>query len=147
MMDSRDRVESSESYVREDRLFRPRSLRGLVYSPVSQPSLSPLAAFELVKLPDRLVKVLAILATLSLRIIEDAEERTRCSPRLRHGIPGNGSTSFVQTSERRDSRRALSPRGGARIGTLPFVVNSDCDLLIGATAGISLATLVPFIRT
>ena len=99
---------------------------------------------------ERLVKELAMLATLSLRITEDAEDRTRCSLRARTVIPGKGRTSRVHTSERRASRRARSPRDGARTGMREFVVSRDCDLLMDdfeADTVASLSTLVFFRMT
>lgn len=45
-------------------------------------------ACGLIAFPDRLVKLLVMLATLSFRIMELAEERTRCSLRARPVIPG-----------------------------------------------------------
>jgi hypothetical protein len=68
---------------------------------------------------------------LSFRITDDADARTRCSLRDRAVIPGNGSTSRVQTSASRASSRARSARGGASTGMRLFVVSSDWDLLIG----------------
>lgn len=81
-------------------------------------------------LPDRLLlKLLVMLATLSFLIIEDAEERTRCSPLLRPVIAGYGRMCLVQTSASSLSSRILSLREGARTG-MRFVVSSDWDLLI-----------------
>jgi hypothetical protein len=81
--------------------------------------------FMLVELPVRFVNEFAILATLSLRIIVEAEVRTRCSLRDRAVIPGKGRILRLQTSESCASRRARSPRGGANIGILEVVVRSD----------------------
>lgn len=75
-------------------------------------------------LADRFVKLLAILATLSFRIIELAEARTRCSLRALPAMPGNGIISRVQTSPRRFSSLIRSARGGASTG-IRFVVSSD----------------------
>jgi hypothetical protein len=85
---------------------------------------------RLARLCERRVKPPVMLTALSLRIIEDAEARTRCSLRDRAVIPGKGSTSRVQTSERRASSRARSARAGASTGVRVVVVSSDCDLLI-----------------
>ena len=78
-----------------------------------------------------LLKLLVILATLSFLIIEEAEERTRCSPLLRPVIAGYGRMCLVQTSASSFSRRILSLREGARTG-MRFVVSNDWDLLIAA---------------
>lgn len=96
---------------------------------------------KLTTLLDRFVKLLAILATLSLRIIELADARTRCSLRARVVIPGNGMISEVQTSASRCSILILSTREGARTG-IRFVVRSDWDLLIELGAVDSLHALV-----
>src|SRR6187402_2380823 len=85
--------------------------------------------WRLARLPDRFVKLLAILATLSFRIIELADARTGCSLRLRPVIPGYGRNSRVQTSDRMVSRRIRSARVGASTG-MRLVVTRDCDLLI-----------------
>lgn len=81
-------------------------------------SLSVASSTDLIlMLPDLLAKELAMLATLSLRIMEEAEERTKCSPRALVVMPGNGNTSRLHTSVSKASRRARSLRGGARTGT------------------------------
>jgi hypothetical protein len=85
---------------------------------------------RLARLPERLVKLLAILATLSFLIIELAEALTRCSPLARPLIPGNGKISRLQMSETKLSSLALSTRDGASTG-IRLVDKSDCDLLIG----------------
>jgi hypothetical protein len=82
-------------------------------------------------LPDRLVKLLAMLATLSFLIIELADARTRCSLRVRPFIPGKGRMSRLQTSESSPSSRIRSARDGARTG-MRFVVSRDCDRFIEA---------------
>src|SRR3954454_16114960 len=79
----------------------PDSTRGPVILFVSESRTSSSVVFwRLARLPDRFVKLLAILATLSFRIIELAEARTGCSLRLRPVIPGYGRISRVQTSHR-----------------------------------------------
>jgi hypothetical protein len=55
-----------------------------------------------------------------------------CSPRDRASIPGNGSTSVVQTSASSASSLARSARAGASTGMRLFVVRRDCDLLIAS---------------
>lgn len=100
-------------------------------------------------LPDRFVKLLAILATLNLRIMELAEARTRCSLRARPAIPGKGIISRVHTSERRFSSRTRSARDGASTG-IRFDVKRDCDLLIladDAECGTSLEAFVFLMMT
>lgn len=91
-------------------------------------SLSPLVM--LARLAERLVNWLAMLVTLSLRIIECADVRMRCSFRARTVSPGNGRVSRDHTSERSASSRALSPRDGASTGTRPLVASRDCERLI-----------------
>lgn len=71
-----------------------------------------------------------MLATLSFRIIVEAELRTRCSLLDRVVIPGNGSTFRLQTSASKASSRALSPRDGAITGIREVVVKRDCERLI-----------------
>ena len=71
------------------------------------------------------MKLLVMLTTLNFRIMDDADARTSCSLLDRVVIPGKGSTSLVQTSDRRASSRALSPREGASTGIRLFVVSSD----------------------
>jgi hypothetical protein len=83
----------------------------------------------LARLPERFVKLLAILATLSFLIIELAEALTRCSPLTRPVIPGNGRISRLQMSEINPSSLALSARDGASTG-MRLVDNSDWDLLM-----------------
>ena len=85
----------------------------------------------LLMLGDRFMKELVMLATLSFLFIAEAELRTKCSLLDRFVMPGKGSTVRLQTSARRASRRARSPRAGARTGILAFVVRSDCERLIG----------------
>ena len=90
-----------------------------------------------------------MLVTLSLRIIEDAEVRTRCSLLDRFVIPGKGSDSLLHTSDKSASRRALSPRDGAKTG-VRLVVRSDCERLIvvtGVELTASFVTLVFFSMT
>lgn len=84
----------------------------------------------LARLAERFVNWLAMLVTLSLRIIECADVRIRCSFRARTVIPGNGKISRVHTSERSASSRALSPRDGASTGTRPLEASRDCERLI-----------------
>lgn len=94
--------------------------------------------------------MLAMLATLSFRITDDADDRTRCSLLARTVMPGKGRTSRVQTSDKRASSRALSPLEGARTGTREVVVSRDCDLLIcdfNTGAGASFSMLVFFKMT
>ena len=69
---------------------------------------------------------------LSLRIMFVAEALTRYSLLLRAVIPGKGRMSRVQTSESMASRRARSPRGGARMGMrlLVGVARRDMERLI-----------------
>ena len=81
--------------------------------------------------PERLVKLLVMLATLSFRIMELAEERTICSLRARPVIPGYGRMCFVHTSESKRSSLTLSALEGARTG-MRFVSSSDCDLFTAA---------------
>jgi hypothetical protein len=101
------------------------------------------------KLAERRLKLPVMLTALSLRIIDDADARTRCSLLDRAVIPGKGRTSRVQTSESRASSRARSARAGASTGTRLLVVSNDCDRLIGVLlleiVGPSLAALV-FLR-
>lgn len=73
-----------------------------------------------------------MLATLSFRMTDEAELRTRCSLRDRVVMPGNGRMSRLHTSLRSASILALSLRGGASVGIRWFVVSSDWDLLTGA---------------
>lgn len=82
----------------------------------------------LATLPDLLEKVLAMLATLSLRIMEDAPLRTRCSPRPRTVMPGKGKTSRVQTSESSPSSLARSDLDGVSRDTRFGGPSSDSDL-------------------
>lgn len=116
-------------------------------SPSDSSSLPPLVI--LARLADRLVNVLAMLATLSLRITECADVRMRCSFRARTVIPGKGSTSRVHTSDSNASSRALSPRDGANIGTRPLVASRDCERLMLALTEdrASFSTLVLRIMT
>ena len=107
---------------------------------------SSVVLFRLAMLPDRLVKLLVMLATLSFRIIEWAEARTRCSLLAWPAIPGNGRISRVQTSARRLSSLTRSERAGARTG-IRLVVRSDCDLLMEAGATSSLETFVFLMMT
>ena len=86
-------------------------------------SAAPFCAFA--ELTVRLVKLLAMLTTLSLRITDDADARTRCSLLDRAVIPGKGRISRVQTSARSASSRARSPRAGASTSMRVFVVRSD----------------------
>jgi hypothetical protein len=92
---------------------------------------SSAALCRLAILLERLVKLLAMLATLSFLIIELADARTRCSFRARPLIPGKGRTSRLQTSESRASSRILSARGGAKTG-MRLDARRDCDRLIEA---------------
>lgn len=82
----------------------------------------------LATLPDLLEKVLAMLATLSLRIMDDAPLRTRCSPRPRTVMPGKGKTSRVQTSESSPSSLARSDLDGVSRDTRFGGPSSDSDL-------------------
>lgn len=104
---------------------------------------------RLARLAERRLKLPVMLTALSLRIMDDADDRTRCSLLDRAVIPGKGRISRVQTSESRASRRARSARAGARTGTRLLVVSSDCDrliwVLLPAVVGPSLAALV-FLR-
>jgi hypothetical protein len=84
---------------------------------------------RLARLPERLVKLLAILATLSFLIIELAEALTRFSPLTRPVIPGNGKIARLQISEIKLSSLALSARDGARTG-IRLVDKRDWDLLM-----------------
>lgn len=77
------------------------------------------------KLPDLLLNELVMLATLSFRMTDDADDRTRCSFRARPVMPGNGSTSLLQTSVNRFSILALSLRAGANTGSRALVVSND----------------------
>jgi hypothetical protein len=104
---------------------------------------------KLAKLPERLVKLVVMLATLSLRIMELADARTRCSLLVRPGSPGNGRISRDQTSESKFSSLALSLRDGVSIG-IRLVVRRDWDRLIvelDAECGISFIPLVFLIIT
>lgn len=85
-----------------------------------------------------------MLVTLSLRIMECAELRMRCSFRARAVIPGKGKISRVHTSESRASSLALSPREGASTGSRPLVASRDCVRLMVALDedNASLSTLV-----
>ncbi len=94
-------------------------------------SASSLALGILGTLVERLPRELVMLATLSFRIIVVAELRTRCSLLDRVVMPGNGKTLRLHTSASKASRRARSPREGASTGVREFVVNSDCERLIG----------------
>ena len=98
---------------------------------VSPVDSSSAALRRLAMLPERFVKLLAILATLSFRMMELADALVRISLRTRPDIPGYGSISRVQTSARIASKRTRSVRAGARMGTR-LVVRSDCDLLMDA---------------
>jgi hypothetical protein len=81
-------------------------------------SLAPSSSTGLtLRLLDLFTKELVMLATLSLRIIDEAEERTRCSLRALVVMPGNGSESRLHTSVIKASSRARSLRGGASMGT------------------------------
>lgn len=102
-------------------------------SPIDSSSLPPLVT--LARLAERLVNWLVMLVTLSLRIIECADVRMRCSFRALTVIPGNGRISRVQTSDSSASSRALSPRDGASTGTRPLVASRDCERLITALTG------------
>lgn len=97
----------------------------LALSAISVLSSSAVALFVLARLADRLVKELAMLATLNLRIIDDAEALTMCSLLDRFVMPGNGRISRLQTSDKRASSRARSPRDGASTGIRVLVVSSD----------------------
>lgn len=91
-----------------------------------------------------------MLATLSFRIMADVPLRTRCSLRVREPMPGNGSTFRLHTSASEASKRARSFREGVKIGILVFVVNSDCDRLIGGLVpggGTSFTALVFLMMT
>jgi hypothetical protein len=68
------------------------------------------------KLGERREKLLAMLAMLSLRMTELADAFNWFSI-LRFDMPGKGKTSLVHTSSRRFSKRILSARRGARVGT------------------------------
>lgn len=85
---------------------------------------------RLARLAERLLKLLAMLTTLSLRMTDDADARTRCSLLDRAVIPGKGRMSRVHTSERSASSRARSPRDGASTGIRAVVVRSDWERLI-----------------
>ena len=50
-------------------------------------------------------------------------------------MPGNGSTSLLQTSLSSASSLARSPRGGASTGSRE-VVSSDCERLIDVVAAV-----------
>lgn len=94
----------------------------------SSSSLPPLVM--LARLAERLVNWLAMLVTLSFRIMECADVRIRCSFRARTVTPGNGRISRVHTSERSTSSLALSPRDGASTGTRPLGASRDWERLI-----------------
>ena len=96
-------------------------------SPAASPTSSSAKNFVmLATLFDRFESELAILVTLSFRIMVLADERTSCSLRDLFVIPGNGRTSRVQMSASKASSRARSPLWGARIGTRKFdVVSRD----------------------
>jgi len=70
-----------------------------------------------------------MLVTLNFLITVDADARTRLSLRARAVMPGNGSTSRLQTSANSASKRALSLRAGAstgiRTGIRSWVVSND----------------------
>lgn len=108
----------------------------------------------LAMLTDRLVKELAMLATLSFLITEEALERTRCSLRERTVIPGKGRASRVHTSDKIASSLDRSPLEGERIVTrLSGGATSDCDLwrrvladTVATATELSLSTVV-FFRT
>lgn len=108
----------------------------------------PILCDTLARLADRLLKLLVMLTTLSFRMTEEAEDRTRCSLLDRAVIPGKGRMSRVQTSDRSASSRALSPRAGASTGTRAVVDSKDGERLIGELApaleDISFMTLVFF---
>lgn len=87
-----------------------------------------------------------MLATLSFRIMEVADARTRCSLRLRPVMPGNGRMSRVHTSVSRASSLILSARGGANT-VIRFVVRRDCDLFIETVDALSLNAFVFLIIT
>lgn len=110
----------------------------------SPPEPSSLFLVMLVKLAERLVKVLVMLVTLSLRIMDCAEVRIICSLRARVVIPGKGSASRVHTSESRASSLALSPRVGASTGIRPLEARRDCVRLMVALDEVaaSFSTLV-----
>jgi hypothetical protein len=151
MAEAAGRTRDSSNCVVLIAIVHPSSLSGLA-SPSERP---PISSFwcTLAKLADRLPKLpakLLVKPPLSLRIINDADARTRCSLLDRAVIPGNGNTSRVQTSDKRASTRALSAREGARTGIRLFVVKSDCDLFIreaGPEAGDSFSALVFFRMT
>lgn len=88
----------------------------------------------LARLGERLLNVLAMLVTLSLRIMECADERIRCSFRARAVMPGKGKISRVQTSDNSASNLALSALGGVSTGTRPLVARRDWERLIVAFA-------------
>ena len=114
-------------------------------------TVPPLAfCCRLARLAERLLKLLAMLTTLSLRMTDDADARTRCSLLDRAVIPGKGRMSRVHTSESSASSRARSPREGASTGIRAVVVRSDWERLICEPTpellwGASLMTLV-FLR-
>ena len=93
-----------------------------------------LSSARLTQLGDRFLKLPVLLALLSFRIIELADVRIMCSPRLLL-IPGYGRRSLVHTSVNPYSMRSRSTRLGART-TARFVVNNDCDRLIEPEAEI-----------
>lgn len=98
--------------------------------------------FTLAELADRFANEFVMLATLSFRIIVDAEVRTSCSLLDRFVMPGNGRICRLQTSESWASRRARSPRGGAKIGILELVVKRDCDRLSGESGAVLVDSLI-----
>lgn len=126
----------------------PLSEIGNLTSTLSFPG-SPGRGCELIACPERLAKLLVMLATLSFRIMELAEERTICSLRARPVIPGYGRICFVHTSESKRSSLTLSALEGARTG-MRFVPSRDCDLLTAAFVDevtVSLVALVFLIMT
>ena len=105
-----------------------------------------LCSCRLARLAERRVKLPVMLTALSLRIMDDAEARTRCSLLERAVIPGKGSTSRVQTSARSASSRARSARAGASTGVRELVVRSDCDLLIDDWVAVGPSLAAVFLR-
>lgn len=91
-----------------------------------------LSSERLAQLADRFLKLPVLLALLSFRIIELADVRIKCSPRLLL-IPGYGKRSLVHTSVNPYSIRSRSTRFGART-TARFVVDNDCERLIESRA-------------
>jgi hypothetical protein len=91
-----------------------------------------------------------ILRTLSFLLIELADAFTKYSLLDRAVIPGNGRISRDHTSDSSASSRALSPRGGARIGMRVFVFRRLRDMerlmdVLDVEGGASFTTLV-FLR-